>query len=66
MSNVLKVTELAEALRVGRSAAYQLVREGEIRSIRVGRAIRIPAEALDEYLSGKKSAESVTSGLHVE
>ncbi len=53
MAKVLTVSELAERLRIGRSSAYQLVRAGHIRSIRVGSSIRIPAESVEQFLAGK-------------
>ena len=53
MPSVLTVDELAEQLRIGRSSAYQLVNDGQIRSIRVGRAIRIPTDAVDRFLNGE-------------
>lgn len=49
-STVLTVRELAALLRIGINNAYQLVREGTIRSVRVGRQYRIPRRAVDEYL----------------
>ena len=33
--------------------AYQLIRSGQIRSVRIGRQIRIPREALLEFLDGR-------------
>jgi excisionase family DNA binding protein len=36
------VDEVAEMLRVGRNAAYDLVARGEIPSVKVGRLLRIP------------------------
>lgn len=48
---VLSVQQLAEVLQIGRNAAYQLVNTGQIRSIRIGRTIRIPQAALLEYLN---------------
>lgn len=48
---VLRVEDLIPILRVGRNTAYELVRCGQIRSIRVGKQLRIPKEALIEYLS---------------
>lgn len=50
MYSVLTVRELAAILRIGINNAYQLVREGTIRSVRVGRQYRIPRRAVDEYL----------------
>lgn len=42
----LTVAEAAQLLRVGRSAAYEAVRTGQLPSVRVGRNIRIPRAAL--------------------
>lgn len=47
---LLTVHDLASLLRIGRNAAYQLVKDGTVRSIRVGRSIRIPREALLQFL----------------
>lgn len=49
---VLRVEDLMSALDIGRNAAYELVRSGQIRSIRVGRQIRVPKDAVREYLFG--------------
>lgn len=47
---VLSVQQLAEVLQIGRNSAYDLVKSGQIRSIRIGKTIRIPQAALLEYL----------------
>ena len=39
-------------LDIGRNTAYELVRSGQIRNIRVGRQIRVPKDAVREYLFG--------------
>lgn len=48
-----RVEEVAKMLGVSRSAAYNLVGDGYIRSVRVGRLISIPADALDEFIAKK-------------
>ena len=48
---VLSVPELATVLHIGRNAAYDLVNSGTIRSIRIGKNIRIPQSALMDYLN---------------
>ncbi len=50
---VLKVEDLMPVLCIGRNTAYELVRSGQIRSIRVGRQLRIPRDAVMDYLDGK-------------
>ena len=43
-----------EILGLGRSAAYQAVRTGEIRAIRIGKRILVPVHALEQLLSTAK------------
>ncbi len=44
------VEEAAKILGIGRSAAYQAVRTGEIPSIRIGRRLLVPVQALEQLL----------------
>ena len=50
----LTVEEASQILRVGRNTAYDLVRCWKLRSIKVGKQIRIPKQALQDYLSRQK------------
>lgn len=50
--DVLKVREVAHRLDCTTDLVYRLVREGEIRCVRVGRLIRVPESALAEFISG--------------
>ena len=47
---LLTVEEMASVLRIGRNAAYQLVKDGNLQSIRIGRCIRIPRAALLQFI----------------
>ena len=47
----LRVEDLMPILGIGRNAAYELIRSGQIRSIRIGRQIRIPRDALLDFAS---------------
>ena len=47
---LLTPTEAARALGIGRSKLYELMREGSIRSIRIGACRRVPTTALDEFV----------------
>ena len=51
----LKVREVAAILRCGRNRAYELIQRGEIRSVRIGRAVRVTREALEEFLAGDRA-----------
>ena len=47
----LRVEDLMPILVIGRNTAYELVRSGKIRSIRIGRQLRIPKDAIQDYLA---------------
>lgn len=51
---ILRVEDLMPILGIGRNTAYQLIRSGQIRRVRIGRQIRVPGEALWEFLDGRK------------
>ena len=54
---LLKVSEFAEAAGIGRTLAWQLVRSGEIPSVRLGRAVRVPRRVLAD-LAGEHTAQA--------
>lgn len=47
------VIEMARALGISRSNAYDLVQRGLIPSVRLRGRVLIPRRAIDEWLSGK-------------
>jgi len=48
--SLLKAADIAKKLNISRSLAYQLMQAGEISTIRIGRAVRVLPEDLDEYI----------------
>ena len=54
LSVTLRVEDLMPLLGIGRNTAYELIRSEQIRSVRIGRQIRIPREALLEFLDGRE------------
>jgi excisionase family DNA binding protein len=46
-----RVEEAAEALRLSRSALYELIRSGQIRTVKCGRRRLVPVAALAEYIA---------------
>lgn len=48
---VLTVSDISEILGIGKNTAYDLVRSGAIKSVRVGRQIRVPKSAFLEFIS---------------
>lgn len=57
---LLRVPEAAEALGISRSQMYQLVAAGVVPVIRIGRSVRVPIEALRQWV-GENTAEALTS-----
>ncbi|WP_353057971.1 helix-turn-helix domain-containing protein [Propionimicrobium sp. PCR01-08-3] len=51
LRKTVTVEEAARMIGIGRSAAYRLVRTGELRSVRIGHRIVIPLKAIDELLA---------------
>lgn len=55
------VREVAEMLNVSRIAVYNMIKEGRIRAVNIGvgnRELRIPKNALEEFLGGAGNADS--------
>ncbi len=52
MSDKILLTgdDVADILKVSRSFAYKLMRQGEIRVVRLGRAVRVRPEDLDAFI----------------
>lgn len=55
--DVLTPQQVQEMLGVGQRMAYQLLREGKIQNVRMGRLYRIPKVAVIDYLYSGKAAE---------
>lgn len=51
----LRVEELMPILGIGRNTAYELVRSSQIRSIRIGRQLRVPKDAVLNFLNQQNS-----------
>ena len=48
---LLTVEETARRLGIGRTLAWRLVRQGEFPVVRLGRCVRIPRQALQEWIA---------------
>jgi excisionase family DNA binding protein len=53
---LLSPSEAAERLSMGRSKIYELMRLGEIRSVKIGGCRRIPQAALADFVASLDSA----------
>ena len=48
-----KVEEIAEMLDIGKSSAYELVKQNLFKTVRIGTTIRISKSSFDEWLDSK-------------
>ncbi|USX49907.1 helix-turn-helix domain-containing protein [Lentzea sp. HUAS TT2] len=48
---VYRVEEVARALRVGRTKVFDLIRAGELTSVKIGGSRRVPARSVQDYVS---------------
>ncbi|HEY9289910.1 MAG TPA: helix-turn-helix domain-containing protein [Microlunatus sp.] len=50
------VTEAAEALRLSKCAIYELIRSGQLRTVKIGSRRRVPVDALAEWVASLDAA----------
>lgn len=50
----MDVSEVAQALGIGKNTAYQLVREHKIGCKRIGRRIKVPKACLIDYVNSAR------------
>lgn len=62
---LLRVDEAAEALALSRTKVYELMASGELGSVKLGRARRVPAQALHEFVHLRLDRTSVGDGRGV-
>lgn len=58
MPRLLTVPEAMAQLNVSRWTLYNLIRSGELPSVTIGRCRRIPATALDDYITNLLEREA--------
>ena len=50
---LLKVTDVADELGIGRTKVFALLRDQELKSIKIGRCRRVTADALRDFIKGR-------------
>ncbi|MER7840906.1 helix-turn-helix domain-containing protein [Streptomyces sp. NPDC096040] len=57
-TELLTVPQVMERLQLGRTAVYDLIRTRQLASITLGRARRIPAHALTDFIRTRLDQEA--------
>lgn len=58
---LLRPTEAADLIGMGRAKTYALIREGTIPSIRLGKSLRVPVDRLREWVAAQVEAQEGSS-----
>lgn len=53
---LLKADEVARRLSLGRATVYLMMSSGELPTFRKGRAVRVPARALEQWIEQRTHA----------
>jgi excisionase family DNA binding protein len=53
---LLRPIEVARMLSLGRSTVFNAIAAGELRAVRFGRAVRVPREAVEEWVRTKEAS----------
>jgi excisionase family DNA binding protein len=58
-NDVVTVGELAKMIKVGRNTAYELVRSGAVKSIKVGRQIRVTKQSIIDLACAETTQDEI-------
>jgi excisionase family DNA binding protein len=50
---LLRATEVAHLLGLGRSKVYEMMQTGELPTVKIGTAVRVPRAALEQWVQRK-------------
>jgi excisionase family DNA binding protein len=53
---LLSVTEVCDQIGLGPTKVRSLIRSGELESVRIGRAVRVPVSGLQKFLDAQDTA----------
>ncbi len=52
---LLTIPEAAAVLAVGRTTIYELISDGQLAAVHIGRSCRVPADAIREFVDAKRA-----------
>ena len=58
-AKLIRVSDVARRLSIGRTLAYELVANGTLRAIHVGAALRVPVDEIDRFISERLADEDL-------
>jgi excisionase family DNA binding protein len=59
---LLTIKQAAQVLNLGRSTVYELIADGRLEVVHIGRSSRVPVDAIAQLIANLRGAESVAAG----
>ena len=59
---LLRPEEAAVAMGISRAKLYRLIATGDLRAVRVGKALRVPVAAIEELATGENEVSTRQDG----
>lgn len=56
---LLTIPEAARLLSIGRTLTYELIGAGELETVHIGRAVRVPVAAVHEFVERRRALSVV-------
>lgn len=63
---LLKPEQAAQLLNLSRGRIYQLLKDGSLPSVRIGKALRVPSDSLAEWVESRKTTGGDSSASSSE
>ena len=57
--DLLTIPQFCKSINIGTTYAYQLINEGKIRAVKIGKKTLIPKEALDDFIADLEPYKAV-------
>ncbi len=61
MKKLLKVADVMERLQLGKSKVFELLATGELESLKIDGARRVPEEAVDDFIEKRRAEARATA-----
>ena len=53
---LLKILDVAEVLSVGRSTVYELISEGHLETVHIGRSVRVTTQSVEALVERRRTS----------
>ena len=58
---LLKVVDVAQRLQLGKTKVFELLATGELESLKIDGARRVPADAVDDFIARRRAEARATA-----